>query len=367
MKKRILINHLLEPANKLSGISNYLFFLMESIIKRNEFELVLLTCWHRDKLPAEIADSNIVFIEKEYINSQAVNIANQNYILPKIIRDYNIDLVFNCNPVGGTRGKAKKVFVAHDLYFDVSPQSYKWHHRLAWNIFFPLAGKAADAIICVSNNTKNDVQRYHPKLVKKTQVIHEASCLDVIDSHPVRSAEKAGLFVANLSPNKGAKTLVSAMTYLKNKGIHLPVYHVGRDDHSRFAAHANILKNGIYPSSLGYVSAEKLGHLYATARYLAFPSHFEGFGLPIIEAQSYGLPIIASDIPVLREVAGEGALFFPEGDAEAMAQCMQRLYEDEHLFTDISIKARINADRFSWEKAAKETSELFLHCLDHTA
>ncbi|MEJ2793939.1 glycosyltransferase family 1 protein [Iodobacter sp. LRB] len=366
MKKKILINHLLEPANKLSGISNYLFGVLSALIKQDRFELLLLTCWDRENLPADIATSNIRIIKRKYIKSQPKNILNQNVILPKIISESGIDLVFNCNPVGGTRGNAKKVFVAHDLYFDVSPKSYKWHHRLAWNIFFPLAGQVADAIICVSDNTKNDIHRFHPKLVKKTQVIHEASCLGLPDIHPERSTEKSGLFVANLSPNKGSKTLVAAMTYLNNKGIHLPVYHVGSDDQGRFAAHAAELKNGICPLSLGYVSAEKLGHLYASARYLAFPSHFEGFGLPIVEAQSFGLPVIASDIPVLREVAGEGALYFPEGDAEAMADCMQRLYEDDQLFSEISAKAKKNAARFSWEKAAKETGELFMHCLDHT-
>jgi glycosyltransferase involved in cell wall biosynthesis len=364
MKKTILINHLLEPANKLSGISNYLFGVLSALIKQDQFELVLLTCWDRSKLPEAIANSKITVIQQDPIHSQPKNIFNQNLILPKLIKKFNIDLVFNCNPVGGTRGKAKKVFVAHDLYFDVSPKSYKWNHRLAWNIFFPMAGRAADALICVSNNTQNDVHRYHPRLIKKTKVIHEASCLELMAKRPARSTEKAGLFVANMSPNKGGKTLVLAMTLLKNQGKAPAIYHVGTDDQGRFATLASELKNGIYPSSLGYVSAEQLGHLYATARYLAFPSHFEGFGLPVIEAQSYGLPVIASDIPVLREVAGEGALFFPEGDAEAMAQCMLRLYEDDHLFADLSDKAKINAARFSWDKAAKETSELFLQCIN---
>jgi glycosyltransferase involved in cell wall biosynthesis len=364
MKKKILVNHLLEPSNKLSGISNYLFGVLTALIKLDQFEFVLLTCWNRSKLPLEIANSSITVIEQDYIHSQPKNILNQNLILPRLIHQFNIDLVFNCNPVGGTRGKAKLVFVAHDLYFDVSPQSYKWHHRLAWNIFFPLAGRAADSLICVSHNTENDVHRYHPAFLKKTKVIHEASCLEKAVSLPERSFEKAGLFVANLSPNKGAKTLVAAMTLLKNRGSYLPVYHVGSDDQGRFAIHASELEGGVYPSSLGYVSTEKLGNLYASARYLAFPSHFEGFGLPVIEAQSCGLPVIASDIPVLREVAGEGALFFPEGDAEAMAACMQRLYEDDHLFLELSEKAKKNAARFSWDKAAKETSALFLQCIN---
>lgn len=364
MKKTILINHLLEPGNRISGISNYLFSLLKEIIKQDQFNVVLLTCWQRDKLPAEIKNSSVVIEEHPFIASQPLNIIRQNSILHMRVKRYSADLVFNSNPIGAVLTNAPKIFVAHDLYFEVSPSSYKWHHRLWWRIFFPLSGKSSEAILCVSENTASDVRRFHPKLADKTHVVLEASCLEV-SSKVTRSPERYGLFVANVSPNKGAQTLVHAMALLAKDGYRLPVLHVGSDAESRFPEYAARFDNGNggFPMSLGYVSASRLSELYASARYLVFPSHYEGFGLPVIEAQSHGLPVIASDIPVLREVAGDGAVFFPKGNAQALAECMRNLYDDDLAFAEISKKAVINSTLFSWKKAAEETSKLINSCI----
>ncbi|MDO6386057.1 glycosyltransferase family 1 protein [Uliginosibacterium sp. 31-12] len=364
MKETLLINHLLEPGNRISGISNYLFSLLKAMIQEDRFRIVLLTCWQREQLPVEIRDSAIIVEEHPFVASQPLNILRQNALLHMRVRRYHADLVFNSNPVGGVLTTAPKIFVAHDLYFDVSPNSYKWHHRLWWNIFFPLACRSSAAVLCVSANTQHDVQRFHPGFSAKTRVVLEAPCLE-ISSSAARSPERFGLFVANVSPNKGAQTLVHAMSLLAREGQPLPLHHVGSDDQGRFPEYAAQFENGagVYPASLGYLPASALSELYASARYLAFPSHFEGFGLPVLEAQSHGLPVIASDIPVLREVAGEGALFFPPGDARALADCMKSLHDDDALFSALSKKALANATRFSWEKAARETGELITHCI----
>ncbi|NSL54033.1 glycosyltransferase family 4 protein [Uliginosibacterium aquaticum] len=363
MKPTLLVNHLLEPGNRISGISNYLFSLLKAMIREDRFHIVLLTCWQREQLPAEIRNSTIVVEEHPFIASQPLNILRQNVLLHGRVRRYRADLVFNSNPVGGVLTTAPKIFVAHDLYFDVSPASYKWHHRLWWNLFFPLAGRSSAAVLCVSANTQRDVQRFHPSFAGKTRVVLEAPCLEV-STTAFRAPDRYGLFVANVSPNKGAHTLVEAMTLLAREGCPLPVHHVGSDDQGRFPAYAaKIEGGGVFPESLGYVSAPRLSELYASARYLAFPSHYEGFGLPVLEAQCHGLPVIASDIPVLREVAGEGALYFPVGDANALAHCMKTLHDDDALFADLSRKARVNASRFSWQKAASETGELIASCI----
>lgn len=365
MKKTILINHLLEPGDRISGISNYLFSLLKAMIRRGEHHIVLLTCWQKEKLPSEIRDASIVIEVHPYIASQPLNLLRQNAILHARVKAHRVDLVFNPNPVGGVLTTAPKIFVAHDLYFNVSPSSYKWHHRLWWNIFFPLAGRSSAAMLCVSSNTAADVKRYHPTLAPKTQVVLEAPCLDV-SSTAARSAEKFGLFVANVSPNKGGQTLVHAMSILASQGKNHHILHVGSDDQGRFPAYASHVPDGTgaYPKSLGHVSVEALSELYATARYLAFPSHFEGFGLPVLEAQAHGLPVIASDLPVLREVAGEGALYFPVGDAQALADGIEALNNDNTLFAELSAKALKNASRFSWDKAAKETNALISRSLN---
>ena len=85
----------------------------------------------------------------------------------------------------------------------------------------------------------------------------------------------------------------------------------------------------------------------------------EGFCLPVLEAQDFGTPLICSDIPVLREVAGQGALFFSSGDATGLAQCLELIFGNAGTRQSVSLAAQRNAKRFSWTKAAGEIEEIF--------
>jgi glycosyltransferase involved in cell wall biosynthesis len=99
--------------------------------------------------------------------------------------------------------------------------------------------------------------------------------------------------------------------------------------------------------------------LYANAKVYINTSLVEGFCLPILEAHTLGVPVICSDIPVLREVAGDGALFVDPGDADALAAAISTVFGDPAVAADLRQRAIANARRFSWEKAARETEAVF--------
>lgn len=358
---RILVNHLLEPSNRISGITKYLFALLAQLIKSEQHEYVLLTSWTEECLPTALRDPGLTVISVPYIASTPRNLLQQLWLLPRLMKQQRADLEFNCNPLGGFSGDWPRVTVTHDLYFNVSPSSYKRHHRLWWQLFYPLTCQSASAIICVSANTRNDLARYYPQFVVKTYVIGEGPCLSVPDDidSDVQQRQPFGLFVANVSPNKGADTLVQALGILKKQGREVEVKHVGVDTQGNFARFVAAVPHGVAPVSQGYLSDARLSELYRRARFLAFPSRYEGFGLPVIEAQAHGTPVIAADIPVLREVAGEGALFFAAEDANALAGHMYALLHDDTLFSTMSAKALHNQQRYNWQTAASQTEQLF--------
>ena len=105
----------------------------------------------------------------------------------------------------------------------------------------------------------------------------------------------------------------------------------------------------------GYVTDSELTFLYRNARLLLFPSLFEGFGIPILEAMAYDLPMALSDIPVFREVAGDAAIFFPAQDADRMAQTVIDLNEDETVRRRLISRGKERLRRYSWEKTASIT------------
>jgi glycosyltransferase involved in cell wall biosynthesis len=355
----ILINHLLEPPNKISGISNYLFYLLNRLLDNPNFSYVLVTCWDENRLPAMLQNRGLIVETLPYIESTPKNILSQYFRIHKLIKQYNPALEFNPEPIAGVNllRALPLVHVVHDLYFDVSPASYKFHHRLWWKLFFPMTLRRAKKTICVSENTKNDLVKYHASFRQQITVIKEAACLNGEYREVVR--EPFGVFVANVSPNKGAENLIKAMKCLEEAGKPVTIYHVGRDSVGYLDQYATQYNLKEKPVPLGYLDDAHLADMYSKARFLAFPSLYEGFGLPVLEAQKFGLPVIASDIAVLREVAGKGAAFTSLGDATALAAQMDKLIKDDEYFNALSDHAIDNAAKFSWAKAATETESVF--------
>jgi glycosyltransferase involved in cell wall biosynthesis len=106
---------------------------------------------------------------------------------------------------------------------------------------------------------------------------------------------------------------------------------------------------------LGYVPEDVLAGLYAQARFFCLPSLFEGFGLPVLEAQRYGVPVMTANNSALPEIAGDAAILVDPTDVEAIADAMLRLSQDETLRQKLIAAGYANVKRFSWSKAARQT------------
>ena len=357
MRRKILINHLMEPGNRITGISNYLFYLLDELLYGKEFEYILLTCWNEASLPDMLKGRGMTVVTLPYIESTPRNILSQLAKVPKLAGELDCVLEFNPNPLGCFIGSVPLVSTTHDLYFNLSPHSYKFHHRIWWKVFFPLTLRRANRNISVSNNTQKDLLNFYPWTRDKSCVVQEAACL----SGGVKPVERSsfGLFVANVSPNKGTDVLIQAMGILEERGQLCDIFHIGRDSENYIEHYGCELNLSVSPIKLGYLSDEDLRVRYSQARFLVFPSSYEGFGLPILEAQKYGLPVIASDIGVLREVAGKGALYFDPQNAEQLAERIYQLLNDDVLFSKLSSEAILNERLFSWRKAARETENVF--------
>ena len=151
-RPRILINHLLEPPGRISGVSRFLFALLEELVKRKDLQYVLATTWAADQLPVALTRSTLHVVTLPYYESIPHNVLMQMLNLRRMMRETGAVAEFNCNPVGCFWPTWPRVITVHDLYFDVTPQYYSRRHRLWWRIFFPLALGAASGVICVSES-----------------------------------------------------------------------------------------------------------------------------------------------------------------------------------------------------------------------
>jgi glycosyltransferase involved in cell wall biosynthesis len=166
------------------------------------------------------------------------------------------------------------------------------------------------------------------------------------------------LFVGTIQPRKNIARLLAAYQQLSRRhllGWDLVLAGAPGWQSTPLLEQASDLVDQGRVHFLGYLPDTELPPLLSGATFFAFPSLFEGFGLPVLEAQSYGVPVLTSNHSSLPEVAGKGALLVDPTNVDAIADAMLRLSQDETLRQQLVAAGYANLQRFSWEKAARQT------------
>jgi glycosyltransferase involved in cell wall biosynthesis len=256
------------------------------------------------------------------------------------------------------------------LGYNTFPYANPWRQRLfvVWGTRWSVA--AATAVIAVSQATANDLERITQTPLKKIHVIHEAA-----NALPIHSTEELAafrqrieqqcglrrpyaLYVGTLQPRKNLVRLMSAYEQLFRRGeVEFDLVLAGRTGwlSDELLAQAKQSPQAERIHLPGFIADEELPLWMAGALFFAFPSLYEGFGLPILEAQSLGVAVMTAKGSSLPEVAGDAALYVDPTDVEAIAQAMLRLSQDETLRQELIAAGYRNMQRFSWDKAAAET------------
>jgi glycosyltransferase involved in cell wall biosynthesis len=267
------------------------------------------------------------------------------------------------------RGRAcpPSVVTIHDLGYHRFPQAHTPFQRLYLPISTWWSAHAAHAVIAVSQATATDLQRLYGVAPATVTVIHEAASPPVAAGVTDAGTDyglppRYGLYVGTLQPRKNLPRLLLAYAQLRQRQlVDWPLVLAGAPGHDAAAlgALAQRLQIASHVRFLGYVAERDLPALYQGAHLFLFPSLFEGFGLPVLEAQSYGVPVMCANNSSLPEIAGDAALLVDPTDVEALADAMVRLSEDEALRQQLIAAGHENVKRFSWEKAARETLAVF--------
>lgn len=262
------------------------------------------------------------------------------------------------------------VLTVHDLIFRRYPAHHKRLNRWYLNATMPLFCRRADAIIAVSEQSKRDVVAAYGIPAEKITVIYEAAdprfCPQPAATVAAARARynlpgRYLLFVGTIEPRKNLGRLLAAFERLHAAGLTDALVIVGKrgwlyDDF--FARLENSPAKGavIFP---GFVPDADLPAVYAGAQALAFPSEFEGFGLPVLEAMACGAPVVCSNTSSLPEVTGSAALLVDPLDVDALTDALRCVLADPALAADLRARGLAQAARFSWERAAAETLAVY--------
>lgn len=268
--------------------------------------------------------------------------------------------------------RSKLVVTVHDLVVLKYPQ-YQFITRVR-NIGGWLRKlRRADAVVAVSENTRRDILELLDVPPEKVHVIYQGYNADLFRPDlPQQEVERVLqhyllrvpylLYLGTLEPRKNLVRLIQAFHLLRRRSRNtISLILAGQKGWLYDDIFAEILRLGLHDSVkyLGYVADEDLPGLIKGARALAYPSLYEGFGLPPLEAMAMGTPVLTSNVASLPEVVGEAALQVNPEDVEAIAAGLERLCDDEALRQELKKKGWQRAQLFSWDKAAQQTMELY--------
>jgi glycosyltransferase involved in cell wall biosynthesis len=257
----------------------------------------------------------------------------------------------------GYRGPA--VVTVHDLSFERHPSLMGPRDRFFFRTLVPRSTRRADRVLAVSERTKHDlVERYG---VAEENVVVTPNGVDPVFRPNGSAPERApyALFVGGIQPRKDPLTAVEALALLDGE---LNLVVVGAEKRGGDELRSTVRRLGLEQrvELTGHVERDELAELYRGAACLVFPSRYEGFGLPVLEAMASGIPVVATAVGAVPEVAGDAAILVEPGNSAAIAAGIERaLAERERLIPAGLARAR----GFSWAETARRTLAVYRELL----
>jgi len=238
-----------------------------------------------------------------------------------------------------------------------------WVKRIAHRVVVRRALKKAEDVLVPTNFVREDIGDFFPLILGKTKVVGEG--MPIVRVSPQQVAPYQGnpkflLYVGSAYPHKGLDEALEAWKMAEKEFSELEFWVVGERDAFMAQFENKVKQSGVQRLRfLGRISDQELEKLYAQALGLLYPSHFEGFGLPPLEAIAYGCPVLSSDAPALPEVLGEeGIIFFRTGSADAILHAIRKLIADPDGARQRTAKIALKlAERHKWEEAARHVLE----------
>ncbi len=279
--------------------------------------------------------------------------------LPFYLKRLGSPLLLNFNSVGPIF-YSNKIITIHDLSFVRNPEWFSKLYAYYYSTFTPLSARRSKAVLTVSEFSRSEIKRLLKFGDKRIEIIYNAVGFEKPETTKPLIPGKYILTVSSLDPRKNIFALIKAFQKLNRKDIKLVIVGISNKIFNN-AEELPDAENIIY---WGKANDEDLASLYSNAEMFVFPSLYEGFGIPPLEAMKFGCPTIVSDTASLPEVCADASLYVQPQKIESIEKAITKLLKDNELRKALIQKGFENVKRFSWEKSTDRLTEIIKELRD---
>lgn len=339
-----------------AGKGEYVYQIVSGLIKHNEHRFVLfldrdpLPEWQNRnvkfvvlKLPA-FAWQIVVFLYLEFLRPVDIYFSTTSVIIPSLLRS------------------VPTITTLFDFVSFLFPDQHNRKAVVIEKLWMPLALRFSNKLIAISEHTRSDAIRYFRADPEKIHVIYLAPSLNGVGEDIKITGENIILFIGTLEPRKNIIRLVEAFNKLRNDEIKSTLVLAGK-----WGWQNQAIKQAIYSSQfkqdikvLGYLKNINKNSLYKQAKVFAFPTLYEGFGLPPLEAMANGVPVITSNISSLPEVVGDAAILVNPKETEEIYLALKKIITNPEVANNLINKGYVQVKKFSWEDTVQKTLDILI-------
>ncbi len=305
-----------------------------------------------------------------YSNFPAYRAWRLFFQLPRLLVKEKVDIVVEPAHFGpfNLPLHIKRVTVVHDLTMYLFPGMHVFSSQLLQRIFLPRVLKKADHIITNSANTSRDLEQFFPLTKSKTTAVllgkdkrfKPQEKQEILAKYKI--TKPYILYLGTLEPRKNIDTIIRAFNDFKRLSKLPHQLVLAGKKGWKISSTMKLLENSPFKNQIlapGYIDSKDQVCLYSMAEIFVYPSIYEGFGLPVLEAMSCGTPVITCNNSAIPEVGGDAALYVSPTSVSELTKAIMTLASDEKLRLEIGKKGIKQAAKFSWKETAKATVKIF--------